>query len=271
MKGGEIKMNDKIKLILFGAIIALVGILVFWFFTDKAGATFELPPFSKTICHHTPSNQVTHTFNTLGGYLGHLGTPHSGQTYDTNGACVEVTPTPTPIDYCDTLEGVQAEDADCPKEEEECPEGTHETPYEVKQDQVWEEEELVCIPDVTPTPEPSNPGGPGDDLSDSKGYSPAVCNGVFPDKPVIIEANYVKTGPTSAHFEFWGVKSDRYIVEYGYSKDNLPYGIEGGLPGDSEVKVRGFDLNDLQPGFNSLFARVTAKLGECYNSSEVAN
>ena len=54
------------------------------------------PPPYKIICHNTPANQVTLSFQNEQSYSGHLGQPHSGSTFDTDGACVEptgVTPT----------------------------------------------------------------------------------------------------------------------------------------------------------------------------------
>lgn len=50
----------------------------------------------KVICHHTPGNEVTLSFQNVQSYNGHLGTPHSGSTYDTDGACPSPTNTPTP-------------------------------------------------------------------------------------------------------------------------------------------------------------------------------
>lgn len=86
---------DKEKWILIGLIS---GILVFLFYTlfvwdmDIAGATQN--PY-KIICHHTPANNVTLTFQNQQSYNGHLGTPHSGSTYDTDGACRIISPTPS--------------------------------------------------------------------------------------------------------------------------------------------------------------------------------
>jgi hypothetical protein len=54
------------------------------------------PLFPKTICHHTPGNKVTHTFQNWQSYSGHLGTPHNNQTYDTDGPCPTATPTASP-------------------------------------------------------------------------------------------------------------------------------------------------------------------------------
>ncbi len=65
------------------------------------------PPPYKTICHHTPGNNVTLDFANVQSYNGHLGTPHSGSTFDTDGPCTDngTTPTntltPTPTDTLD--------------------------------------------------------------------------------------------------------------------------------------------------------------------------
>jgi hypothetical protein len=92
-------------------IIAIIVWMLFIFasvslLSTRAGAT-KATFDTITICHHTPGNDVTLTFHTPQAYLGHLGTPHSGQTYDSVGACsqpsvtpsitptIEVTPTPS--------------------------------------------------------------------------------------------------------------------------------------------------------------------------------
>ena len=137
---------------------------------------------------------------------------------------------------------------------------------------VCEEPTPTPTDEVTPTPteEPckENCGNPptfaGSTTEAPKG---PICTGINPDQPIGREDMYQKTGPTSAHFEFFGGNTDHFEVEFGYSKDNLAYGIPGGLPGTS----RAFDLNDLAPGFTNLFARVTAFRGGCVLHSEVFN
>lgn len=84
--------------------------------------------------------------------------------YDYNeetGVCTP--PVEEPKDYCDTVDGVQPEDYDCPAPEEPtCPEGTHEVPQEptrlIVVDEYPQEEELVCEPDEPK--EPEQPGNP---------------------------------------------------------------------------------------------------------------
>ncbi len=59
----------------------------------ESNPTFDcVVPFVKCvpyeiICHHNPAQNITHEFANEQSYNGHLGTPHNGQTYDTDGAC----------------------------------------------------------------------------------------------------------------------------------------------------------------------------------------
>lgn len=91
----------------------------------------------KVICHHNGAQDVTLTFANEQAYEGHLGTPHSSEVYDTDGACEEVSPTlsPTPT---------------------EIPEGT---------------------PSATPTETPKGDGFglPGDGLSDGRSDGRSSC------------------------------------------------------------------------------------------------
>ncbi len=64
-------------------------------FLANVGTVQAAPPAPFiVICHHTPANDVTLSFQNQQSYDGHLGTPHSGSTYDTIGAC-SVAPTAT--------------------------------------------------------------------------------------------------------------------------------------------------------------------------------
>lgn len=94
-----------------------------------------------------------------------------------------------------------------------------------------------------------------------------VCTGINPDQPIGRPELYKKTGPTSAHFGYYGGQADHYEVEYKYSKTGFVYGIPGGLPGTSTE----FDLNNLKPGFSVLLARVHAFRGGCELVSEWFN
>lgn len=83
-------LKNTAKYIVAGVITALV----FAVLVVPAHATYNL--FPKTICHHTPGNNVTHTFQNWQSYSGHLGQSHSRSTYDTDGACPTASPTASP-------------------------------------------------------------------------------------------------------------------------------------------------------------------------------
>lgn len=69
--------------------VFMVAALLFGRSITPVSAT-QPEPFI-TICHHTPGQDgeqtVTHTYMNEQAYLGHLGTPHSTETYDTAGEC----------------------------------------------------------------------------------------------------------------------------------------------------------------------------------------
>ena len=109
------------KLFLIALFVAFLTLIVYFSLVARGAEATVNPP---TLCHHTPGNKVTKTFNNWQAYFGHIGQPHNGSTYDTQGACVEpsVTPTLTPT----------------PIPEEECKDC---------------EPEVTPIPEVTPEPE----------------------------------------------------------------------------------------------------------------------
>jgi hypothetical protein len=84
-----------VKNILKYAAVGSVALAMFAFIVAPVHATYQ-QVFPVTICHHTPGNKVTHTFQNWQSYSGHLGNPHNQQTYDTIGACPTPTPTATP-------------------------------------------------------------------------------------------------------------------------------------------------------------------------------
>lgn len=127
--------------------------------------------------------------------------------------------------------------------------------------------EVIPTPTEEPTPpSPFNDGGASDSNA-TKAPAPKVCTGILPDQPVGRPELYKKTSSTSAHFGYFGGNADHYEVEYKYSNNGFVYGIPGGLPGTSTE----FDLNDLEPGFNTLLARVHAFRGGCELFSEWFN
>ncbi len=86
--------RKKLEYSIVGILIVALAAAFLWFLTRPAAATAPEP--YKVICHHNPAQDVTLSFQNVQSYTGHLGTPHSGSTYDTDGACPEVTPSVSP-------------------------------------------------------------------------------------------------------------------------------------------------------------------------------
>ena len=89
-----IYISNTIKILYI--LVILGALFVGWLLWFKPVSATNVSQ-SFTICHHTPANTVTHTFQNLQSYLGHLGTPHSGSTFDTSGACPTPAPSSTPV------------------------------------------------------------------------------------------------------------------------------------------------------------------------------
>jgi len=68
-------------------ITLTLALIIFSVFAIANPASSFAVDFPITICHHNPGNEVTLTFQNQQSYEGHLGTPHSGSTYDTPGPC----------------------------------------------------------------------------------------------------------------------------------------------------------------------------------------
>lgn len=82
-----VTINNFVKIVFLLGFIIIAGLVLI----KLAYAT----SFPKTICHHTPANDVTLTFQNQQSYNGHLGQPHNNSTYDTNGACEQASPSPS--------------------------------------------------------------------------------------------------------------------------------------------------------------------------------
>ena len=129
--------------------------------TNPAFATQS--EYYKTICHHTPGNQVTLNFANVQSYTGHLGTPHSGSTFDTDGVCQEPSVTPVlsvspTISPCDEEYKGEVVDQDCV------------TPIPTETPEATPSVEPTGIPGVPAPSQPSDGKGEptGDGLSDGK-------------------------------------------------------------------------------------------------------
>jgi hypothetical protein len=80
-------MEKNIKHFLIYTLVSLMTV------GTVTSAVFAVQVPYKIICHHTPGNNVTLEFQNLQSYEGHLGTPHNDQTFDTDGPCVQTSPT----------------------------------------------------------------------------------------------------------------------------------------------------------------------------------
>ncbi len=185
-------------------LLVVIGFLfVMWLLWIKpVGATNNNSDFSITICHHTPANEVTHTFNNLQSYLGHLGTPHSGQTYDTGGVCGGGTPPPPPspsssptpspsVDPCVDLQSLSKEYLEiipCPTE----------TPSP----------EPSVIPTATPSATLVNNSQPQANGGTSE--APHVDCRIIKETPTIWEVK--RNNPTSIHAKWSSV--DPFVTHY---------------------------------------------------------
>ncbi len=145
---------------------------------------------------------------------------------------------------------------------------------------IVKDEEVGCItptptepeatPSATPTPvsqdstgATANNGG-SDGLSSSPDATkPFVASCTVPfDAPLL--QGFQRLSPTSVEFSFWGVRDvDKYSVVFGYSQDNLIYGIEN-VANDQTS----FVLNDLQPNTN-VWAQVWDWKNGCAEKSEI--
>lgn len=174
------------KKVIFGIIFLFVAVLA-------AGQVFATQVPYKTICHHTPGNDVTLNFNNVQSYNGHLGTPHNNQTYDTNGACQQptVTPTnsPTPTPTVEVTPTPTGEPTPTPTDE----------------------------PRVTPTPTEEPKGGDQPTFAGSSTEAPTCSD----SKPGTVANINVKSAGVSGQLEVqWSLPTgaDKVHIEYGLDK-----------------------------------------------------
>ena len=120
--------------------------------------------------------------------------------------------------------------------------------------------------DPTPTPTPTIVPvvftGVSDGRSDGKGeYHAPVCNGIFPDKPLLQGAKRVNA--TTVNFSWWGsANADHYSLVYGYYGEPLTMGVV-----NIDRNVTSFDINLLKPN-KAVNAQLWAWLGQCVTVSE---
>lgn len=238
--------NLKKLAVLVGVILAVAALYLLFF--NRNVFAINTPAF--TVCHHTPGNQVTLNFQNIQSYLGHLGTPHSGQTYDTPGACVDPTPTPTPSPTPTVTPTVTPSPT---------PDPCHPQELEIKLAVV----DIVQEPCPTPTPPPpaDNPGNPSSDNKPGE-YHANVCSVEPPKAAILYGFEYIS--PTEVKF-MWHPSTDphtKQAILYGYSEFDLPYGIDN-LPNDAfEV-----NLKELNTPHSQVWAQIVTFNGECASYS----
>lgn len=203
-------MKNKKIILLVAIVMALLTIVILMNRSKKAEAT----NIQKTyVCHcEQPDSDSPFQCQTL-----HVAVPAAlAHLYqhdaDYQGVCKEVepsispTPTEEPKDYCDTLEGTQAEDEDCPEEEEPTP---------------------------TPTKEPEHVST----LPGSTTETPASC----PINDISRVANiFVKTTGNKGELEVqWALpaNADEAHIEYGLEK-NATHALLN-TPNDGNEVIKG--------------------------------
>lgn len=196
--------------------LAVLGVIILYWLIFVRPTSVGATNFNATICHHTPGNNVTLNFNNLQSYLGHLGQPHSGQTFDTNGPCPTPSPSPTvaPTPIATPVPSSTPEPTETPLPDF-CPNEDGYQPYG------------PCYVDPTPTPEPSrepkptstsvptNPSSQGlTDPSGPFGAAPAPVCEFIKHAPTVIE--FKRLDADSVWVKWSPVDSfvDDYVVEY---------------------------------------------------------
>jgi hypothetical protein len=118
---------------------------------------------------------------------------------------------------------------------------------------------------VTPVSTPTNgnvvPQTSVNTSSPSQGSSQATCT--TPIAAPLLQG-FKRNSPTSVTFSYWPSKdASSYVLAYGYSKDNLPYGIPF-IPSSQTSVI----VNDLKPNV-SVWGTVYAVNGACSSQSVV--
>ncbi len=191
--------------------VAILGVS-FYVVTKPADATFSI-----TICHHNPGNAVTHTFNNLQSYLGHLGTPHNGSTYDTQGACPTSSPTPSASPTASPSSSPSATPSATPSAS---PSPSQE-PTASSVPECEEQCEPTSTPEATSTPvETTRPETP---LTQAGAPELPFC--VAPLWAPTVTYDGQKGDTFSYHWTTVKEGLHTYLVKYGFTKDFLPYNV----------------------------------------------
>ena len=223
------------------ALIGIIATALATFLVVSLARTVWATEFPKTICHHTPANNVTLTFQNHQSYNGHLGQPHNNQTFDTNGPCVVPSPSPTASPTATPSATPTATPSATPQ-----PSPTA-SPSATPEPRV----EPSATPSATPIPQVYTPvetvsdGGPG--------VPHFECDAI-PFVPTL--TSFERLSPTSVKVKWTHTDPQNlYMVWYGLSQDKLVWNT-GIVPG-WEVT-----LNDL-PANLSIWVGVQASDGHC--------
>ena len=133
------------------------------------------------------------------------------------------------------------------------------------------EGENLCEVDadcVEPEPEPEQPKNEPVGWSPSftpEPYHEATCNGIFPTAPVAIGGSRIDSDTVLlTWYPSLDGGIDHQLLQYGYSQDNLEYGVPS-LPSDSG----GLEVNGV--GSGHVWFRVGAERDECLVWSNVTD
>jgi len=178
----------------------------------------------KTICHHNPGNDVTLSFNNEQSYSGHLGTPHNDQVYDTDGPCVEVTPTVT---VTPTVSPTDTPKKDCEGGEE----------YSIAQ---------LCqpTPTVTPTPTASPSATPTPEVTTvTNNASSPECHDTVPGEVANLNVDSGVIGDGKVIVQ-WSLptNADKVHIRYSENDGDWRYGALD-VPNTGSYEIGGLTNN----------------------------
>ena len=199
-------MKDLRGLVITFAVIIILCVILM-------RMTFAAPPtYNKTICHHTPAHGVTLNFNTIQAYLGHLGTPHSRSTYDTDGPCTQVSTTPSVTPTATPTPTIRVR-VSCTPTPTVTPTVTV-TPTATPTATVTPTVTPEATPSATPTEEPKQEGGTPPTFAKSTTEAPSCP---VHDIGGVANINVVTTGNSGELEVQWALpeNANKVHIEYG--------------------------------------------------------
>lgn len=251
-------MNIKKELCLFlGSTLVILGtILVLWKPSVTPVDAHQGPYPHETVCfcHNVEHNPHTICTNVQGLINGHMAHVQTG--FDTLGQCTQSSGASGPTGSTGAS-GSTGETGPTGATGETGPKGCEEDE---------DCNEITPTPLVTPEAGPSgNPDVSVYQPNCTDGYCPAVCNGVYPDKPIL--QGFKVINDTTDEYSWWGSVGgvDKYAIVYGYKPDELVYGIDN-VP----ANATSIQIGNLRPHTQS-WLQVWAYKGECVTKSDIFN